>query len=123
LTGDSSDVVIWSFLEDYTAVICSSLMAIRPLLTKYMPWTLGSTLASQKNGTYSTSHPQRNVLKSTGTFRDHIDGSTIELGSAEGLKGADEWGGCEEDIYDTKSRGLGSADGACISKPGYTSGL
>lgn len=112
-TWDSTDVLIWSFVEDYTAVICSSLITIRPLLAKFMPWVFGSTLASQNhNNTFTT--PHRMDSKSVGAFRDARNVSSIELEAAEGLKGMDEWGGSEEarsiEAWDTKSGELSDAD-------------
>jgi hypothetical protein len=37
VTGNDVDVVIWSQIESYIALICASLMCIRPLLTRYIP--------------------------------------------------------------------------------------
>ena len=91
-TGDSTDVVIWSFLEDYTAVICASLITIRPLLAKYMPSVFRSTLGSQNHTTYTTPYPHRVDSISAGALRGCSRGSAIELKLAEGWKGVDEWG-------------------------------
>ncbi|CZR62990.1 uncharacterized protein PAC_12887 [Phialocephala subalpina] len=41
------DVVIWSEIETYTAVICACLMCIRPLILKYTPSLFPSTKNSQ----------------------------------------------------------------------------
>lgn len=104
-------------MEDYTAVICSSLITIRPLLAKFMPWVFGSTLASQNHNTFTT--PHRMDSKSVGAFRGARNVSSIELEGAEGLKGMDEWGGSEEarsiEAWDTKSGELSDADRAGFS--------
>ncbi len=37
MLGENVDIVIWSDIETYTAIICSCLMCIRPLLKKCFP--------------------------------------------------------------------------------------
>ncbi|KIN00010.1 hypothetical protein OIDMADRAFT_181260 [Oidiodendron maius Zn] len=50
-TWTSTDVVIWSVLEVFTATIFSSLMAIRPLLVKYMPALFQSAASTASSPT------------------------------------------------------------------------
>ena len=37
LLGDNVDVVIWSLIEEHTAVICACLPSLRPLLVQWIP--------------------------------------------------------------------------------------
>ncbi|RDW59682.1 hypothetical protein BP6252_12769 [Coleophoma cylindrospora] len=37
VTWDNTDIIIWSLIEIYAALICGCLITIRPLLSKYMP--------------------------------------------------------------------------------------
>jgi hypothetical protein len=67
-TGESTNVVIWSYLEVYTAVICSCLIAIRPLLTEYIPSVLRSAHSSQNHASYNTCRPHRVHSESRGTL-------------------------------------------------------
>ncbi|KAH9219973.1 hypothetical protein DL95DRAFT_290708, partial [Leptodontidium sp. 2 PMI_412] len=50
LTWDNVDIVIWSILETFMAVICASLMCIRPLLVKYVPVIFPTTKVSESGG-------------------------------------------------------------------------
>jgi hypothetical protein len=52
--GENVDVVIWSIIEVYTAMICASLTAIRPLLIKYIPSFSLSTTINHYNMSSST---------------------------------------------------------------------
>ncbi|OBT94023.2 hypothetical protein VE01_07074 [Pseudogymnoascus verrucosus] len=78
-TWGSIDVVIWSILEVYTAVICACLVAIRPLLTKYMPTVFQSTLAKS---TYSIFRPCKMNPKPAGAHWSQNPESAIELKTA-----------------------------------------
>ena len=78
-TGDSTDVVIWSFLEDYISVICASVIAIRPLLAKYIPSSFPNTMASQNHASHSTFRPHEKNFRSAGAVRSQSHGSAIEL--------------------------------------------
>lgn len=40
------DIILWSVLEDYVAIICASLMCFRPLFIRFLP-TIG--LSESKN--------------------------------------------------------------------------
>ncbi|KAG4441856.1 hypothetical protein IFR05_002657 [Cadophora sp. M221] len=48
-TWNYVDVVIWSSIETYTAVICACLMCIRPLIMKYIPGVFPATVNSRNN--------------------------------------------------------------------------
>ncbi|KAK0105449.1 hypothetical protein ONS95_004184 [Cadophora gregata] len=48
-TWNYVDVVIWSSIETFTAVICACLMCIRPLIMKYMPGVFPTTINSRNN--------------------------------------------------------------------------
>ncbi|KFY99223.1 hypothetical protein V498_00906 [Pseudogymnoascus sp. VKM F-4517 (FW-2822)] len=45
----SVDIVVWSIIETYTAVICACLMTLRPLLAKFMPSDFQITLINSKS--------------------------------------------------------------------------
>ena len=47
------DVILWSVLEDYVAVICASLMCFRPLFIKCLPLLLPTTGLSECKTTQS----------------------------------------------------------------------
>ncbi|KAH6700010.1 hypothetical protein BKA61DRAFT_706227, partial [Leptodontidium sp. MPI-SDFR-AT-0119] len=49
-TWNYVDVMIWSSIETYTAVICACLMCIRPLIMKYIPGAF-SAMANSRNNT------------------------------------------------------------------------
>jgi hypothetical protein len=93
-TGTNTDVVIWSTIEVYTAVICASMMAVRPLLVKCMPAFFQSTIESHKEGTYGSSNPHRVESKSAGAHWSRNQASAIELKSTDGAErtGVDGWG-------------------------------
>jgi hypothetical protein len=43
VTGDDVDLIIWSIIEVYTAIICASLVSIRPLIAKLIPTLFPTT--------------------------------------------------------------------------------
>jgi hypothetical protein len=45
------DVILWSVLEDYVAIICASLMCFRPLFIRFMPSMLPTTGLSESKNT------------------------------------------------------------------------
>jgi hypothetical protein len=47
LIDGNVDVILWSVLEDYVAIICASLMCFRPLFIKFMPSMLPTTSLSE----------------------------------------------------------------------------
>jgi len=47
--GVNVDPVIWSVLEAYSAMICTSLITIRPLIVKYMPKYFKNTHSKNKS--------------------------------------------------------------------------
>jgi hypothetical protein len=52
VTGNDVDVVIWSQIETYIALICASLMCIRPLLTRYIPSLFPTTKVDSNSRSY-----------------------------------------------------------------------
>jgi hypothetical protein len=121
--GDSTYVVIWSYLEDYTAVIFACLIAIRPLLIKYVPFIFGSKLDSHQPTSFSASaansprsaatiwarrHTSAIGLKSKKSEKTWLDGD-----SAHGEEGGLEvWVTKSVELDDTSATGLKSADSA-----------
>lgn len=74
--GVNVDPVIWSVLEVYSAMICSSLVTVRPLITKYYP------------GFFNSRHPSQNSTNFTSSWRTRVSkpwsgNSGIELPSQE----------------------------------------
>lgn len=45
------DVILWSVLEDYVAVICASLMCLRPLVVRLFPTIFPTSNIESKNTT------------------------------------------------------------------------
>ena len=43
------DVILWSVLEDYVAVICASLMCLRPLFVRFFPSVFPTSNNESKN--------------------------------------------------------------------------
>ena len=52
------DIILWSVLEDYVAVICASLMCLRPLFVKFLVLVLPTTGLSESKNTGSQSWAQ-----------------------------------------------------------------
>jgi hypothetical protein len=53
--GDNVDVVIWSMIEEHSAVICACLPSLRPLLVQWIPGVFKS-LTTKNNTAGSGSH-------------------------------------------------------------------
>lgn len=84
------DVIIWSMLEVFVAVMCACLMAIRPLLVKCMPASFTSMLASRKH-TYGDA--SRRESRPTRNSNARWNTSVVELKSTgSGAGWADEGG-------------------------------
>ena len=126
-TGDSTDVVIWSFIEDYITVICASLIAIRPLLAKYIPSAFRNTITNQNQASHSTFRPHEKDSRSVGAVRSNSHGSAIELNTVGSGKswmdgesaqeegeawarspGYEEWG--DADCASKVRTGIGASD-------------
>ena len=71
-------MLIWSFLEIYTAMICGCLMTIRPLLTLLFH--------STRNGTESNLRSHITDSKSAVAHWSRVHGSAIELQSTGSTK-------------------------------------
>lgn len=89
-TGDCVDIVVWSIIETYTAVICACLITIRPLLAKYIPSIFRGILVSDTpswpyvtSRPFSTAHPQSLNSKSVGPGLIENPESAAELQSSE----------------------------------------
>ena len=52
--GANVDVVIWSEVETYIAVMCACLMCIRPLILKYLPGLFSTTRPSTSRAPYAS---------------------------------------------------------------------
>jgi hypothetical protein len=82
VAGNDVDVVIWSQIESYVALICASLMCIRPLLTRYIPSLLPTTKVD------SNSRSNQNLTwgqKVGSRFRNGIISSELIDGHEENL--------------------------------------
>ncbi|KAH8589850.1 hypothetical protein B0O99DRAFT_522425, partial [Bisporella sp. PMI_857] len=80
VTWDSTNIIIWSILEGYSAVFCGCLITIRPLLVKHFPSIFQSTRESQRHSTYNLpSYRMGPILPSTPRNPSH--GSEVELNS------------------------------------------
>jgi hypothetical protein len=81
-TGYNVDAIIWSDIEAYTAVICSCLMAIRPLLMKCFPTLFPSTRPSAFDPGSGSSRARQTWGIKVG---DMWSGSKINTGLNSGL--------------------------------------
>lgn len=72
MIGANVDIVIWSILETFMAVICASLVCIRPLLVKYLPVIFPVTEVSESRGSdmKSPSWSRRLSLKASSKLRN-----------------------------------------------------
>ncbi|PMD33685.1 hypothetical protein L207DRAFT_589244 [Hyaloscypha variabilis F] len=75
LTYDNVDVIIWSVLETFTAIICASLMCFRPLLVRLLP----AIFQSNKTTTASMNTP--NPPQSWGQLVSSRLGSKLRSGN------------------------------------------
>jgi len=60
-TGANVDVAVWSIIETHTAMICTCLIAIRPLLAKYFPALFKSTRSGSSSKPLSTKSWRRRI--------------------------------------------------------------
>jgi hypothetical protein len=74
-TDDNVDVIIWSVLETFTAIICASLMCFRPLLVRLLP----AIFQSNKTTTASMNTP--NPPQSWGQLVSSRLGSKLRSGN------------------------------------------
>ena len=82
VTGNDVDVVIWSQIESYIALICASLMCIRPLLTRYIP----SLFPTTKVDSNSRSHQNPTWGQKVGSrLRNGVISSELIDGDKENL--------------------------------------
>jgi len=58
LIDGNVDVILWSVLEDYVAIICASLMCFRPLFIRFLPSMLPTTGLSESKRTGSQAWAQ-----------------------------------------------------------------
>jgi len=86
-TWENTDVVIWSIIEIYTAMICASLMAIRPLLVKWFPRFFPASTTKQ-NTSYVSNQSWRPQIshRSNQKIWSRNDGG-LELASTEDVTG------------------------------------
>lgn len=78
-------MIIWSILEVYSAMICTSLIAIRPLVMRYWPRVFGSIEESEG------SHPL-----TSREFSGNTGGTGEKWGSRRSLKGMLGMGSSDE---------------------------
>ena len=80
-TVDNVDVIIWSVLETFTAIICACLMCLRPLLVRFMPALFPTTKATESKQTPNPSWTQAMSSKLTSKLR--IGNNGVELHSED----------------------------------------
>lgn len=98
-------MVIWSVLEIYTAMICACLMAIRPLISKYLPGLFQSTITNTSSRSYTHSRAYNLDSKSAAAPWSRNHGSAIELKSTESAK---VWTDAESSHEDGHERNRGT---------------
>lgn len=94
-TGDNVDIVIWSILETFMAIVCASLMCIRPLLVKYVSAIFPATKVSEgrSSGPKSLSWGQRMSLKAASKLRNGNHGVELLSDDDEARMGQTDTGG------------------------------
>jgi hypothetical protein len=55
MIGEEVDLLEWSIIEVYTAIICASLVSIRPLIAKLIPSLFPTTKAAYTNNRLASS--------------------------------------------------------------------
>ncbi|RFU33030.1 hypothetical protein B7463_g3308, partial [Scytalidium lignicola] len=81
-TYDNVDVIIWSVLESFMAIICASIMCLRPLLVRILPSMFQPSKASNGNHAPTPRWSQKISSKLTSKIRTESD--AIELHSEDG---------------------------------------
>ncbi|OBT41626.1 hypothetical protein VE00_07847 [Pseudogymnoascus sp. WSF 3629] len=90
LTYANVDPVIWSILESFTAVICSSLICLRPLIVKIVPKSFPSTEMSETTRTPTSPGWAKSInVKLTSKLRHSSNRFELHSQGGEGLTTAD----------------------------------
>jgi hypothetical protein len=92
------DAVIWSVLESFTAVICASLMCLRPLIVKFLPSAFPTTHISDIMRTPTPGWPRPINVKlaskpRNGNYRFelHSQGNKMNGGSYNVIRVQKSW--------------------------------
>jgi len=98
--GSEVDVLIWSIIEIYTAIICASLMTIKPLLTKYLPGVFSATQSSssRRSKTFGQSWSTRNSRNSRNSNILAVGLPNLDRGDDMASKAESQQRLCEDDI-------------------------
>ncbi|RDW75393.1 hypothetical protein BP6252_06535 [Coleophoma cylindrospora] len=91
LTYDNVDVVTWSMLEAFMAIVCASLMCLRPLLVKLLPSIFQSIHTKESNPRILSNTGWANAINSNLADTLRIGNNREELHSED-----------EEGRYDRK---------------------
>ncbi|KFY31102.1 hypothetical protein V493_01387 [Pseudogymnoascus sp. VKM F-4281 (FW-2241)] len=90
LTYANVDPVIWSILETFTAVICASLICLRPLIVKFLPKSFPTTEMSDTGRTPTTSGWAKSMnVKLTSKLRHNSNRFELYSQGGEGLGTSD----------------------------------
>ncbi|KFY78628.1 hypothetical protein V499_02254 [Pseudogymnoascus sp. VKM F-103] len=90
LTYANVDPVIWSILESFTAVICSSLICLRPLIVKIIPKSFPSTEMSEATRTPTTPGWAKSInVKLASKMRHTSNRFELHSQGGDGLTAAD----------------------------------
>ncbi|KAH8801383.1 hypothetical protein F5884DRAFT_513376 [Xylogone sp. PMI_703] len=81
-TYDNVDVIIWSVLETFMAIICASMMCFRPLLVKIFPLLFHTSKATSGNAAQNNRWSHKFGSRLTSRIRSDSQG--IELRSEDG---------------------------------------
>ena len=87
-TDDNVDVIIWSVLETFTAVICACLMCLRPLLVRCLPSLFPVSKTSESRHTPNPSWAQ--VMSSKLATKLRTGNNGLELHSEDDERGRQE---------------------------------
>jgi hypothetical protein len=75
---DNVDVIIWSVLEAFTAIICACLMCLRPLLIRFLPALFPASKASESRPTPNPSWAQAMGSKLASKLRTGNNGLELQ---------------------------------------------
>ncbi|KFZ02212.1 hypothetical protein V500_00365 [Pseudogymnoascus sp. VKM F-4518 (FW-2643)] len=90
LTYANVDPVIWSILESFTAIICASLMCLRPLIVKIVPKSFPSTEMSEATRTPTTPGWAKSInVKLASKMRHSSNRFELHSQGGEGLVDSD----------------------------------
>jgi hypothetical protein len=87
-TDDNVDVIIWSVIEAFTAIICACLMCFRPLLVRLLPSLFQATKVGESR--YAPNPSWAQVMSSKLSSKLRTGNNGVELHSEDDQRGGQE---------------------------------